>query len=60
MKTKTVAWERFLLLEQQAKQFKREIARLEKRLDRLTNHVNREVGVSQTIPLHARIAPPRR
>jgi hypothetical protein len=28
---------------------------LEDRLDRLTDHVNREVGVAETIPLHERV-----
>lgn len=55
MKTVTVSWNRFLTLENKSKRFQKQIKELEKRLDRLTNHINREIGITQKIPLHERI-----
>ncbi len=49
MAVKHVAWERFLKVEADAK-------RANERLDRLIDHVNRELGVSQDVPVHGRIA----
>lgn len=50
MKTKTVAWERFTNLEELAKQ-------TAEKLDRLIDHVNREIGVAGKIPLHKSFDP---
>lgn len=59
MKTKIVAWDRFLKVERQAREAMRLASRhdpdFEKRLDRLTNHVNREIGVAQKLSLHDRL-----
>ena len=59
MKTKTkhltVSFDRFLTLESKAKRFEARIAELEKRLDRLTDHVNREIGVAEETPFHMRV-----
>lgn len=55
MKTKEVSFDRFLKLERDSKHLLKSLAKLAKRFDRLTNHVNREIGVAQKMPLHARI-----
>jgi hypothetical protein len=34
------------------------IMKMESRIDRLTDHVNREIGVAQDVPLHARLENP--